>query len=69
MKDANEYLYLVLVPVAEVFRSRFPKGTASFNAIRNAKSCRVQFTGKRLEKEWQQFCYDNELKNDSSLTY
>ena len=68
MKDTSTYLYLVLVPDAEVFRSRFPKGTAHFNAIRTYSKCRVQFTGKRLEKEWQQFCADNDLKNDSSLT-
>jgi hypothetical protein len=64
-----DYLYLVLVPVAEVFRSKCPKGRAPFNAIRNAKQCRVKFTGKRLEGEWQAFCKEHELKNDSTLEF
>lgn len=42
--DTNSYLYLVLVPVAEVFRSRFPKGKAPFNATRNNYTCRIKFT-------------------------
>lgn len=67
--DSNEYLYLVLVPVAEVFRSRFPKGSAPFNAIRNYTKCRVKFTGARLEREWQAFCKKNDLKNDTELEY
>lgn len=67
--DTNSYLYLVLVPVAEVFRSRFPKGKAPFNATRNNYTCRIKFTSKRLEKEWCQFCKTYELKNDESLEY
>ena len=67
--NTNDYLYLVLIPVAETFRSRFPKGSASFCAIRNYKSCRVKFSGKRLEKEWQEFCSEHDLKNDSQLEY
>ncbi len=69
MINTNNYLYLVLVPVAEVFRARFPKGSCPFNAIRNAKSCRVKFTGIRIEREWQKFCAENELRNDSELEY
>lgn len=67
--NTNDYLYLVLVPIAEVFRSRFPKGSAPFSAIRNNKTCRVKFSSKRLEKEWQEFCKNNELKNDPKLEY
>lgn len=64
-----DYLYLVLIPVAQVFRSKFPEGKAPFNAIRNAKQCRVKFTSKRLDKEWVEFCKTHELKNDESLEY
>ncbi|MDK2633157.1 hypothetical protein QMZ93_07345 [Pantoea stewartii subsp. indologenes] len=67
--NTNEYLNLVLVPVAEVFRSSFPAGKAPFCAIRNAKQCRIKFTSKRLDKEWQAFCIEHELKNDASLEY
>lgn len=69
MKNSADYLYLVLVPVAEVFRSRFPEGLASFDAIRTYSKCRVKFTGKRLEKEWQEFCKTHDLKNDPELEY
>lgn len=62
-----DYLYLVLVPVAEVFRSKFPEGKAPFIAMRNAKQCRVKFISKRLDKEWQDFCKTHALKNDSSM--
>jgi len=67
--NTNDYLYLVLIPVAEVFRSKFPEGKAPFSAIRNARQCRVKFVGKRLEREWQEFCKQNELKNDATLEY
>lgn len=67
MQNTSDYLYLVLVPIAEVFRSRFPEGSASFNAIRTYSKWRVQFTGKRLEKEWQEFCKIHDLKNDPEL--
>lgn len=67
--ESYEYLNLILVPVAEVFRSRFPHGKAPFHALRNGSSCRVKFTGVRLEREWRQFCEKHELKNDSSLEY
>lgn len=67
--NTNDYLYLVLIPVAEVFRSRFQKGSAPFNAIKNNRTCRVKFISKRLDKEWQEFCKNNELKNDPELEY
>lgn len=69
MMNTIDYLYLVLVPVAQAFRSKFPEGKAPFNAIRNAKQCRVKFTSKRLDKEWQEFCELHELKNDPSLEF
>lgn len=67
--DTNTYLYMVLVPVAEVFRSELHKGKAPMMAIRNSKSCRVKFTSKTLDKKWCKFCKENELKNDSDLEY
>ncbi|ENH2422781.1 hypothetical protein ABVY37_001455 [Escherichia coli] len=67
--SSSDYLYLVLVPVAEVFSSRFPEGSAPFNAISTYSKCRVKFTGKRLEREWQQFCKKHDLKNDPELEY
>lgn len=67
MIDTNVYLNLVLVPVAELFRSRFPTGSAPFMAISNSRECRIKFTSRRLEREWQQFCKDNELQNHSTL--
>ncbi|RAU43970.1 hypothetical protein DBY68_019405 [Pseudocitrobacter sp. RIT415] len=67
--SSSDYLYLVLVPVAEVFRSEFPKGTAPFNAIRTYSKCRVKFTSKRLEREWQEFYKKHDLKNDPELEY
>ena len=45
------------------------KGSAPFSAIRNNKTCCVKFTSKRFEKEWQEFCKNNELKNDPKLEY
>lgn len=67
--SSSDYLHLVLVPVAEVFRSGFPKGKAPFNAIRTYSKCRVKFTSKRLEREWQEFCKKHDLKNDPELEY
>ncbi|RAY85881.1 hypothetical protein DP196_24180 [Enterobacter hormaechei subsp. steigerwaltii] len=67
--SSSDNLYLVLVPVAEVFRSEIPKGTAPFNAIRTYSKCRVKFTSRRLEKEWQKFCKKHDLKNDPELEY
>lgn len=67
--DTNTYLYLVLVPVAEVFRKEFDEKKRPFNAIRNFKQCRIKFLDKNVEKEWQKFCTQNELKNDTTLEY
>lgn len=72
MSDAAssaEYLYFVLVPVAEVFRAELPEGKRSFMAIKNFKSCRVKFGNKQIEKNWQSFCKSHELKNDTELEY
>lgn len=69
MNSTAEYLYLVLIPVAETFRKSLPLGKRSFAGIRNDKSCRVKFAVKAVEKDWQKFCSDNELKNDTSLEY
>lgn len=69
MINTTDYLYLVLVPVAQAFRGRYDDGKAPFNAIKNHYSCRVQFICKKQEKEWVKFCEDYKLKNDATLTY
>lgn len=69
MIDTTVYLYKILVPVAEAYRSEFPKDRRSFDAIRNPVSCRVKFSNKVYEAGWQKFCQDNGLKNDTNLKY
>lgn len=69
MKSTSDYLYLVLVPSAQAFRGQWDEGKAPFNAIKNFKQCRVKFIDKKQEKAWQQFCEENDLKNDSTLEY
>ncbi|ENT2247961.1 hypothetical protein [Salmonella enterica] len=69
VSNSAEYLYFVLVPVAEVFRAELPDGKRSFMAIKNSKSCRVKFGNKQIEKNWQSFCKSHELKNDTELEY
>ena len=64
-----DYLYLVLVPVAEVFRKEIPEKNRQMSAIRNAKQCRVKFSHKATEKKWQAFCAEHELKNDATIEY
>lgn len=64
-----DYLYLVLLPVAEVFRKELPEKNRPMKATRNAKQCRVEFIHKATEKKWQKFCEEHELKNDATLTY
>ncbi len=67
----NEYLYLVLVPVAEVFRKGpdIKEAQKPFMARHNAKSCRVEFVHKPTEKKWRAFCEKHGLKNDPDLKY
>lgn len=67
----NEYLYLVLVPVAEVFRNapEIKEGQKPFAARFNAKACRVEFIHGPTEKKWQKFCEKHGLKNDPTLKY
>ncbi|MNE53045.1 hypothetical protein D3C80_1477470 [compost metagenome] len=67
--DTTEYLYLVLIPVAEVFREPLEAGKRSFAAIKNARACRVKFGDKQIEKNWQAFCEKHGLKNDPALEY
>lgn len=67
--NSTEYLYFVLIPVAEIFRAELPQVKRSFMAIKNAKSCRVKFGNKLIEKNWQSFCKSHELKNDTELEY
>ncbi|EKK4042862.1 hypothetical protein SMC37_000585 [Cronobacter sakazakii] len=68
-KSSTEYLYFVLVPVAELFRAELPQRKRSFMAIKNAKTCRVKFGDKQIEKNWQNFCESHGLKNDTGLEY
>lgn len=69
MINTSEYLYLVLVPCAQAFRGQWDEGKAPFNALRNVKSCRIEFVDKKQEAAWQAFCVSNELKNDTTLEY
>jgi len=64
-----DYLYSVLIPAANSFRSQLPQRNKPFSAIKNAKSCRVKFLDKKTEKKWVDFCRENQLKNDSKLEY
>lgn len=64
-----EHLYLVLVPVAEVFRKELPEKHRPMVAHRNATTCRVKFVNQAVEKKWQAFCEEHQLNNDSSLEY
>jgi len=67
--DTNTYLYLVLFPVAEIFRKELNEKKRPFYARRNFKQCRIEFVDKAVEKEWQQFCITNDLKNDTTLEF
>lgn len=67
--NTNEYLWLILVPVAQVWRGKFPDGKAPFKSIRTYSKCRVAFINKKQEKEWQEFCKTHDLKNDPELEY
>ena len=69
MANTIDYLYLVLVPVAEVFRKELPEKHRPMKATRNSKQCRVEFIHKATEKKWQAFCKEHELKNDVTLEY
>lgn len=64
-----EYLYFVLVPVAEEFRKQALSKNGSFVAINSGRKCRIKFSDKTLDKNWQAFCAQHELKNDSRLEY
>lgn len=64
-----DYLHLVLIPVAKNFKIDRPMNDGLYVTIHHAKSCRVKFMSKRIERNWQKFCAEHELKNDSSLEY
>lgn len=64
-----EYLYFVLVPVAEEFRKHALSKNGSFFGINKGCKCRVKFLDKTLDKNWQAFCAQHELKNDNHLEY
>lgn len=69
MKNTIDHLYLVLVPVAEVFRKELPQDQRPMMGLRNAKQCRVKFVHADADKKWQTFCEDHQLNNDASLEY
>jgi len=64
-----DHLYLVLVPVAEVFRKELPENHRPMMALRNAKKCRVKFVNANADKKWQEFCDSHSLNNDPTLEY
>lgn len=64
-----DHLYLVLVPVAQTFRKKFAEKYWPMMAQRNSTTCRVRFVNQAVEKEWQAFCEEHQLNNDSSLEY
>lgn len=64
-----DHLYLVLVPVAEVFRKELPDKHRPMMGLRNASKCRVKFAHAETEKKWQVFCKEHQLNNDVSLEY
>ncbi len=64
-----DYLHLVLIPVAKNFRIDRPMNDGIYVTYHHAKSCRVKFMCRRMERNWQAFCAEHELKNDSSLEY
>lgn len=65
--ELNEYAHLVLTPVAQAWKEKYPK--ASFSLIKNAYTCRIKFSNKKVEKEWQAFCRTHSLKNEETLEY
>lgn len=67
--DSSEYLYLILVPVAQVFRKELPEGKAPFSALKKGNKCRVKFLNEKHDKGWRSFCDRHDLKNDESLEY
>lgn len=67
--DTTEYLYLVLLPVAEVFRKQLPATQQIMTVLYRADTCRIKFSTRSADKKWQQFCDKHGLKNDQSLEY
>lgn len=67
--EHNEYVTLVLTPVAMAWREQFPKTKQPFSLIKNAYSCRIKFMNKTVEKQWQKFCLTHNIKNDETLEY
>lgn len=61
--------YDILVPAAEKFRQEVLNKKEPFNLIMKYNACRVKFTTKKSEKEWQKYCQENNLPNDTSVEY
>ena len=66
--DSVDYLYLVLVPVAESYRQKW-KDDSPFTALRQGDKIRVKFTDDNKDKEWQTFCNECGLEQDTNLDY
>lgn len=66
--ELNEYLHLVLTPVAMAWREQFPKKKQVMTSVKTAYSCRIKFVEDReVEKQWQAFCRTHGLKNEETL--
>lgn len=65
----DDYLNRVLVPIASVFRDKYPEGKAPFLATKSPDGCRVTFLNKNQERDWVAFCKEHDLKNNTSVEY
>lgn len=65
--QTQQYLHLILIPVACAFRDDKLRSTAGFVFGLNKHTCRVKFKDDALEKEWQSFCRTNNLKNEETF--
>ena len=69
MINVNEYLWVVLVPVAKAFREQWCDEVSPFSVIKNGNNFRVKFVNEEHDSELIKFCISNELKNDEQLEY
>lgn len=63
-----DYLYLVLVPVAESYRDKWGD-SSPFSVLRQGDRIRVKFLDDVKDKEWQLFCSECNLEQDVTLEY
>ncbi|QZE56453.1 hypothetical protein pEaSNUABM40_00259 [Erwinia phage pEa_SNUABM_40] len=66
--ELNEYVHLVLTPVAMAWREQFPKKKQTICTMKTPYSCRIKFVDDReVEKAWQAFCRTHGIKNEETL--